>query len=257
MELPRKLETLLRSLRTRHGRRKSQCCICEGVRAVGELFSRRPELVRCTIATQRALAEFPTVPGELYVVDEQKFAELSGTVSAQGILAIATIPPQPDATEVPQVPFIFALDQLSDPGNFGTICRTLRSAGLDELWHTKGSVDPYGDKAVRSGLGVQFALKIRCFENLVDLQATAKNFGFNQVFLSDPHQGSSCFTIPDLFERSVIVIGSEANGVGNLDGAKRAMIPMPGKFESLNAAQAATIFLFEYVRRYNASLGDS
>lgn len=249
MELSRKLEALLRSLYTRHGRRKSGCCVCEGVRAVGELFARRPELVRFTVATERGLAEYGPVSGELYLLSESRFAEFSGTVNSQGILAVAAIPAPPGEETPPEVPFIFALDGLGDPGNFGTICRTLRSTGLDELWYTKGSIDPYGDKAIRSGLGVQFALKLRCFENLEALRAAAARFGYDKVFLTDPHQGESCFTAPDLFQRSVVVIGGEANGVNDLPQARRVTIPMPGNYESLNAAQAATVFLFEYVRR--------
>ena len=59
----------------------------------------------------------------------------------------------------------------------------LRSTGFDELWYTKGSIDPYGDKAIRSGLGVQFALKLRCFENLETLHAAAARFGYDKVCL--------------------------------------------------------------------------
>ena len=180
MELTRKLETLLRSLYTRHGRRKSGYCVCEGVRAVGELFARRPELVRFTVATERGLAEYGPVSGDLYSLSESRFAEFAGTVNSQGILAVAAIPAPPGEETPPEVPFIFALDGLGDPGNFGTICRTLRSTGLDELWYTKGSIDPYGDKAIRSGLGVQFALKLRCFENLETLRAAAAKFGISK-----------------------------------------------------------------------------
>ena len=131
MELTRKLETLLRSLYTRHGRRKSGYCVCEGVRAVGELFARRPELVRFTVATERGLAEYGPVSGDLYSLSESRFAEVAGTVNSQGILAVAAIPAPPGEETPPEVPFIFALDGLGDPGNFGTICRTLRSTGLD------------------------------------------------------------------------------------------------------------------------------
>ena len=175
--------------------------------------------------------------------------ELAGTVNSQGILAVAAIPPEPDAAEAPADPFLLAIDRLGDPGNFGTICRTLRAAGLTELWYTKGSVDPYGDKAIRSALGAQFALKLRGFDDLEALRAAAQSYGYPSVWLTDPHGGESCFSAAKLYERSVIVIGGEANGVTPLAGAQRVMIPMPGNYESLNAAQAATIFLFEYVRR--------
>ena len=248
MELTRKQESLIRSLYTRHGRRKAGLCVCEGLRAAGELFMRAPELVRFTVATEAAAGEL-AIPGEHHRVPEGKLRELAGTVNSQGILAVAAIPPEPDAAEAPADPFLLAIDRLGDPGNFGTICRTLRAAGLTELWYTKGSVDPYGDKAIRSALGAQFALKLRGFDDLEALRAAAQSYGYPSVWLTDPHGGESCFSAAKLYERSVIVIGGEANGVTPLAGAQRVMIPMPGNYESLNAAQAATIFLFEYVRR--------
>lgn len=248
MELTRKQESLIRSLSTRHGRRKTGLCVCEGVRAAGELFLHAPELVRFTVATEAAAAALE-IPGEIHLVPEKKLQELSGTVHSQGILVIAAIPAEPGNTEVPTDPFLFAIDRLGDPGNFGTICRTLRAAGLTELWYTKGSIDPYGDKAVRSAIGAQFALKLRCFDGLEPLRVSAQSFGYASVWLTDPHAGESCFAAEKLYERSVIVIGAEADGVSPLSGAQRVMIPMPGRCESLNAAQAATIFLFEYVRR--------
>ena len=162
------------------------------------------------------------------------------------------MPPEPECDQPPQDPFLLALDRLGDPGNFGTICRTLRSTGLTELWYTRGSVDPYGDKAVRSALGAQFALSLRSFENLEVLREQAARFGYPTVYLTDPHTGEDCFRCSGLFDRSVVVIGAEADGVSALDGAARVTIPMPGNYESLNAAQAATVFLFEYVRRITA-----
>ncbi len=249
-ELSRKNCALVRSLHTRHGRKKSNCCLCEGVRAVTELCTLRPELVHFAVATERGLADYGReLPCELFLLPEPEFAELAGTVNSQGILAVAGVPPERDAHTVPDEPFLLALDGVGDPGNFGTICRTLRAAGLETLWYTKGSIDPFGDKAIRSAMGAQFALKLRSFADLAALRSEAEKFGFNRFYLTDPHDGESCFAAEGLFDRSVVVIGGEANGATMLENSLHVMIPMPGKFESLNAAQAATVFLFEYVRR--------
>ena len=85
--------------------------------------------------------------------------------------------------------------------------------------------------------------------DLAALQQAAAHFGYGPVWLTDPHRGNDLFAEEALYERSVLVIGSEGGGVAELEGAPRVHIPMPGNFESLNAAQAATIFLFEAVRR--------
>jgi TrmH family RNA methyltransferase len=220
------------------------------VRAANELLGSRPELVRFAVATEAGRKLCSGIAShECFIVGAEKMRELSGTVNSQGVLIVAEIPAESNKDETPVGSFLLALDQLGDPGNFGTICRTLRAVGLSELWYTKGSIDPYGDKAIRSALGAQFSLKLRGFDTLKDLQISALQFGYSTVYLTDPHGGESCFTALGLYDRSVIVIGGEANGVTPLDGAKNVTIPMPGNYESLNAAQAATIFLFEYVRR--------
>ena len=83
MELTRKQESLIRSLYTRHGRRKAGLCVCEGLRAAGELFMRAPELVRFTVATEAAAGEL-AIPGELHRVPEGKLRELAGTGQLAG-----------------------------------------------------------------------------------------------------------------------------------------------------------------------------
>ena len=215
---------------------------------MGELFSARPDLVEFTVCTEECAGKLQ-IPGECFIVSPERIDELSATVHSQGFLCVARVPEEP----VPDSPcrdrFILALDRIGDPGNFGTICRTARAAGLTELWLTRGTVDPYGDKAVRSALGAQFSMQLRSFENLESLRRCAAAIGFGPVFLTDPHQGESCFRAEGLYNHTVVVIGCESTGVGELAGAPRIMIPMPGRFESLNAAQAATIFIFEYVRR--------
>lgn len=251
MELSRSQKNLLQKLYTRHGRKKERMCVCEGLRAVGELQTAAPELIEFSLRTPATRDALPAV-GPLCIVSEKEFGELAGTVNSQGVLAVARMP-QEAAPDTPVAdPFVLALDRVGDPGNFGTICRTARAAGLHELWLTSGSIDPYGDKAIRSALGAQFSMRIRTFADLDALRRQAAILGFPTVWLTDPHQGESCFSAASLFDRTVVVIGCESSGVGELAGAPRTTIPMPGNFESLNAAQAATIYLFEYVRRITA-----
>ena len=248
MKPSRKQLALIRALYTRHGRKKSGRCICEGIRCCSEIYQSRPELVEFSVATAAAAAR-NTNPGERFLVSETDFAALAATVNAQGVLAVVRPPAPPLPTDRPADSFILALDQVGDPGNFGTIVRTAKAAGLTEIWYTAGAVDPYNDKVIRSALAAQFLLKLRQFSDLPALCAQAAQFGFPTVYLTDPHRGENCFQQSALYCRSVVVIGSEGNGVTPLPGGIPVTIPMPGKFESLNAAQAATIFIFEYVRR--------
>ena len=93
-------------------------------------------------------------------------------------------------------------------------------------------------------------IKPEDIKTLSDLAKFGVEHGFSKIFIADPHGGESCFECPGLFERSVIVIGGEPNGVmGSCADAGKVVIPMPGDYESINAAQAATVLLFESVRR--------
>lgn len=249
MAITRRQESLIKSLYTKHGRRKSGCCICEGLRCCTELFMAVPDLVQFTLITPELHQKF-SPQGEVYECDSTEIAKLGATVNCQGILAVVNRPAE--STEPPTEPFILVLDQVGDPGNFGTIIRTARAAGLREVWYTSGAADPYNDKVIRSALGAQFSMKLRSFADLAEAQKVAKEYGYNVTYLTDPHEGENCYLTENLFQKTLLVIGSEGNGVGDLAQGNRVMIPMPGDFESLNAAQAATIFIFEYVRRnYN------
>lgn len=252
MPLTRRQETLLRSLFSRHGRRKSGCCVAEGLRCCGEAFRAAPERAVFTLVTPEA-RRLIDIPGEVVEVAQDEFDRYGGTVAAQGILAVLKQPEEYNGA--PESPFIPVMDRVADPGNMGTIIRTARAAGIRDFWITAGSADVYGDKVVRSALGAQFSMRIRSFASLQEAAECGGEYGYNNVFLTDPHEGESCFEAEGLFRKSLLVIGNEANGISPDAEGKKVMIPMPGGFESLNAAQAATVFLFEYVRRLTGAGG--
>ncbi len=250
-QLTKNQEALIKALYTRHGRKKYAFCICEGVRCCTDFLAVCPELLELLLCTENFPHDF-----DIYNpirIPENQFSKLSTTIASQGILAVAKKPAPVDRAKPPEDPFIFVLDRVSDPGNFGTILRTAKAAGLKELWYTAGSVDPFNDKVLRSAMAAQFTVGLRQFADLQTLKQALSAFGYHRFYRTDPHQGENCFTAPDLFNKSVVIIGSEAEGAGELDGSIPVTIPMPGNSESLNAAQAATIFLFEYVRRTVAS----
>ena len=251
-ELTRRIERQFAELQGRHGRKKSDLCICEGVRCCGELLvSEAAKDIVFAVVSDKLKGDFPQLPSvPTASVSDEKLQSLAGTINSQGILILLKRPPvAPDAFPMPTDPFIIAVDKLGDPGNFGTILRTAKAAGLREFWYTAGSADAYQPKVVRSSLAAQFSMNLREFSDLDELRNFAQKCGFNRFYLTDPHCGESCFECKDLFDRSVVVIGSEAHGIDSSAAGSRVTIPMPGNFESLNAAQAATIVLFEHVRR--------
>jgi len=250
-------QKLVRVAHTRHGRRKHGVSLCEGLRCCKELLTRRPEwLVR--VVCSRVFAEsadFVHVAAmaeptgkPLDIVEQREFAELACTENPQGVLCL--IQPAPEApADVPTDPFVLVLDRVGEPGNLGTILRTAWAVGLSEVWMTRGTVDPFAPKSVRAGMGAQFALALRTFADLPSAAAALAAARYDRLWLTVPSQGVDCFSDEFRIERSGLVIGNEATGVSTAPGALRVTIPMPGSAESLNAAQAATVFLFEAVRR--------
>ncbi len=244
-ELSKRRESLIKSLYTRHGRKKHDLCVCEGIRSCNDLFAARPDLVEFVIVSKDLDLNFPDT--EIIQVSDSQLEKITATVNSQGILAV-TRKPEP-ASGTPADPFILLLDRITDPGNMGTILRTLRAAGLKELWLTSGSADPFNDKVIRSAMASQFIIELRTFPDLAAAGEALAEFGYNNIYRTDVSTGASCFTEPELFNKSAIILGSEAHGAGELAGSRPVTIPMPGDEESLNVAQAATIILFEYVRR--------
>jgi TrmH family RNA methyltransferase len=254
LQLTKARRQLIRSLSSRHGRKRSDSALCEGKRAAGELFSRAPELVEFAAVTaeHREFADSFHLAAPVYTVTQEEMAQLSGTVSAPGIIAVLQpreVTRDEMVSSAAEAPFLLVCDQVSDPGNLGTILRTALAAGLKTVWLSGACADVYSPKVIRSALGAQFALVMPRFASLPELLQTAADSGFTRTRISDPHTGYNCFSDKDLFNRSVVVIGSEAHGVDPAQPGERVQIPMPGNFESLNAAQAATILIFEYVRR--------
>ena len=135
------------------------------------------------------------------------------------------------------------------PGNLGTILRTVDSIGLTQILVSKGTVDCFNPKVVRSTMGAIFRVKIIECEDLKQTLKEIKRHKFKIVASSLQTEN----TIYDIaYHKKVILIGNEANGV-KMEiqelADEKIKIPMLGKTESLNASVATGIILYEYVRQ--------
>lgn len=248
MTLTKRQASLIASLRSRHGRKDSGLCLCDGLRACSEVIALRPDLLDLIVIREdfRAEIEYPIEP---VILPAQEFDKLAQTVNSQGIITVSRRP-EPIAPDAPlSDPFVLVLDQVRDPGNFGTIIRTARAAGLHEIVLTKGSADPFHDKVIRSASGAQFALGMRYFDDLESMAEILRARGIEKFYRTLPAGGDNLFRAEGVFQKSAIILGCESTGVSELEGSAGLNIPMPGTAESLNVAQAATIILFDYVRR--------
>lgn len=247
--LSKNQQKLLRKLQSPRQRRKTGLFLCEGKRACEEALKVSPEAVDLLIVTARGLAQLGEVPEQVpqVIVEEKEFAEWSQTESPQGVMVVVKEPSRVEG-ELNDA-FALILDRVTDPGNLGTIVRTAWAVGLTEVWYTAGTTDPYSCKAVRSSMGAHFYLKFRSFNDLAEIEEQLAETG-GKLFLAKPGASCSCFGDAFQFDGNGVVFGNEANGIEySSDRSVDLAIPMPGPAESLNVAQAATIVLFEHVRR--------
>ena len=168
---------------------------------------------------------------------------ISDTESSQGILAILNESRLP----IPESPtFLLIPDQIRDPGNLGTLIRSANAAGVDAVLIPPETTDPFAPKVVRAGMGAHFRMAIlsMSWEEIVGKLAGS------QVYLADM-DGESCWEM-DLRQSLTLIVGSEAEGASESArklASQRIKIPMAGQTESLNAAVAGSVLMFEVLRQ--------
>ena len=180
-------------------------------------------------------------------VSKKIFEGLTDVSKPQGILAVVEKNNKKDINYTEDI--IVALDGLQDPGNLGTILRTLDSANLSQVIVSKDTVDAYNPKVVRSTMGAIFRVNIIEAENLKETLKEMKRHKY-KVMCTDLTASKNIYEID--YNKKILVIGNEANGISKelLDMAdEKIIIPMLGKTESLNASVATSIIVYEYVRR--------
>ena len=181
-------------------------------------------------------------------VTSKVFSMLTDVITPQGILAVIERKNTNEKSINFSEEMIIVLDGIGDPGNLGTIIRTIDSAGLSQVIISKNTVDTYNPKVVRSTMGAIFRVNVIVSDNIIKTLEQLKKQGYETIATSlDTKQ-----SVYDMGTgKKVVVIGNEANGVSEevlqvVD--KKVKIPMLGETESLNASVATGIVVYEYVR---------
>jgi len=178
-------------------------------------------------------------------LDDKLFAELSELKTPTGIIALIDLPRK----DMPVAPGSFALllEDIQDPGNLGSMLRSAAAAGCDAVFLSRGCADAWSPKVLRAAMGGHFVLRI--YEQQ-DLPGVAKKF--TGTLLAASLKATRSLYDCDLRGKVAFLIGNEGAGLSadllNL-AAQKFAIPMRGQVESLNAAAAAAICLFEAVRQ--------
>ena len=192
----------------------------------------------------RLIDAFAARGAHMLLVSEKVLRACATTESPQGLVAVVPLPnpPVPDLCTLALV-----ADGLADPGNLGALLRTALAAGVEAVFLTSGTVDPYNPKVVRAGMGAHFRLPIRT-ESPATIRRRLDGLAF---WVAEPHRGRPVYQL-DARPPLALVIGGEARGPAEAwrrDNTVAVTIPTAPEVESLNTAAAAAILLFEIRRQ--------
>lgn len=228
--------------------------IIEGIKLIREAVAEEAN-IRLIVVCDDCIADgcidqkllYEIAKYECIYVNKKVFSLLTDVQNPQGLLAVIKKQNKEEDINYKE-DVIVALDGIQDPGNLGTILRTIDSVGLSQVIVSKDTADAYNPKVVRSTMGAIFRVNIIESENLLDTLKNIKKHKY-KIMATSLETDNSIYDVD--YNKKVIVIGNEANGVSKevLDYAdEKIKIPMLGKTESLNASVATSIILYEYVR---------
>jgi TrmH family RNA methyltransferase len=238
-----------RLLADRRFRAAEGAFVVEGTRWMRELAAARiaPRAIYATTAwleSDEGRGLLSELSAAIVLVTDEVMAAMSDTETAPGALAVLPMTRRP----WPATPdFLLILDAVGNPGNLGTILRAASAAGADGVLLGPGSVDPYNPKVVRGSMGAILRLPVRAatWDEIGRLAAGL------DVWLATARDGLAHAAV-DWRRPVALILGSEAHGAGAAAerlASGRVTIPMRDETESLNAALAAGVLLFEVVRQ--------
>ncbi len=240
-------------LADRRDRRRERMFAIEGVRLVADALEHAGELELALYAPDqlgateagRALLERLAGQRWAYPAAPQVVAAASDTVHPQGVVALARWP----QIEPGRAGIVLVLDGIQDPGNLGTLLRSAEAVGVAEVLCAKGVADLWSPKVVRAGMGAHFRLAT---EQDLDWEMVGERLGFvDHVYAADAG-ATMPYYAADWRQPSALIVGNEAHGLSDDARALAGRligIPMRGRAESLNAAVAGSIILFEAQRQ--------
>jgi len=252
---------LARSLLSNKYRQKERLYIIDGVRAVIEALKANSVKI-CFINNERIdkLAENELLvqmlhdnePKDIIILKDSIFNSISPTDSPQGIIALSRLPEyiykKEDIEKIkPVSPLLPVLEDVSDPGNTGTIIRLAAGVGLKEIAVLGDGADPYGAKAVRASSGIINKVKIYKVDSTLDFLNRLKSLGY-RIIITDA-QGNVSLKKLRYPPQAALLFGGEARGVS--PEARRladqsVYLPVTEDIDSYNVAATAAIFLYEY-----------
>lgn len=248
----------IKSLHLKKNRDAKGLYFVEGIRFVNDAIDNGQEILKIIISDKldslnggkELLDRVSASCSDCYTVPEKLFKEISDTQSPQGILAVLKKRESDIDRVIETSGTMVLLDSLQDPGNVGTIIRTADAAGISAVLLSKGCVDLYSPKVLRSTMGSVFHMPIFEGVSIKEIIISLKKSGYK--IIASHLGGKNNYYQEELTGKIAIIIGNEANGINDETASladRLVKIPMPGKAESLNASVAAAIMIYEIVRQ--------
>lgn len=246
---------IIRQLDSRKHREKLGLYLIEGENLTEEAFKNNADIEFIAVNEDR-LSYYENLLGgrlsECYVMPAGLFNRLAQTESSQGIMAAVRIPQLTQQQFMEHIAGgnVIVLDRLQDPGNIGTILRTCDAAGYRGAVMIKGTADIYSPKVVRSAAGSVFRIPAYYTAGARDGVKLLKDAGLQ--IIGTGFDTEDMYYDVDMRRNTAVVIGNEGNGISEEMAAlcdRTVKIPMRGNIESLNAAVAAGILIYESIRQ--------
>ena len=243
------------SLHEKKNREKDGVFIFEGVKLFEEAIARGVELqsVVVTEAKSHLIKSLPDSVRKICVTDSV-YSKISTEKSPSGIFCIAKAIDKFHKVATIYINNIkgskIILNSLRDPGNLGTVIRTALAFGIDEVILSDDCADIYNEKTIRATMGCLFSQRITICRDILQTINTLKDEGFGVYATALRHDSQKLNEIK-CDEKTVFIIGNEGHGLSEeiiTAATSPIIIPMPGGAESLNAATAATILIWETYR---------
>ena len=248
-----KVKQVMNLIKKAKARNESGLFVAEGLRIFKEIPREQIDSIFVSESFLKEEERKRLIDGMKYeVLTYEVFQVMSDTKTPQGILALVkqhAYTPE-DLTRVPGPAFLMILENIQDPGNLGTIIRAGEGAGITGVLMNSTTADIYNPKVIRSTMGSVFRVP---FVYTNDLTASILQLKKQGIKLYAAHlDGRNNYEKEDYTVDTGFLIGNEANGLSE-DTARLAdayiKIPMMGRVESLNAAVAASVLMFETARQ--------
>ncbi|MBE6787744.1 MAG: RNA methyltransferase [Ruminococcaceae bacterium] len=236
---------------SRKARLEHNLFVLEGVRICDDACSceiRFDKLIISETAFSKyesAVKSFEKNSNECYLLPDSLFKKISDTTSPQGIIALASMPKMNNT--INKNGRYIALENLADPSNLGAISRTAEALGVSGIILSSDSCDPYSPKSIRASMGTLFRMPLIIFD---DFSKAISESGLKS-FACVVDKNAKSITEVSFENGSVVIIGNEANGLTEKTkqtANEQITIKMSGKAESLNAATAAAISIWEMMK---------